>query len=129
MVNYRCRICNKQFSTRYGLTQHCNAKHSGRTAPSSQNIRHQQLQAPQYDANLWNTPITIPLEQTSTILAENPVSQNDEEMEDVISENNTNINVMDLIEPQYNLQSRIQNWNQMMLKRVTKRVMKSPKQH
>jgi hypothetical protein len=118
MANYRCRICKKQFSTKYGLTQHCNAKHSGRTAPSRQNISQQQQQqqqqqeAPQHDVNLWNTPITVPLKRTSAVLEENPVSQNDEEMVDVIpviSEDNTNINVVDVIEPRYNLRSRMQN--------------------
>ena len=32
MVKHRCGICNKEFSTASGLTQHANAKHNGRTS-------------------------------------------------------------------------------------------------
>src|SRR5438034_3181778 len=81
MVKYRCKFCKREFSTSYGLTQHCNAKHRGRTTPSNEIVRqvthHQQSQVlrPEHDANLWDTPITMALEPVSTIRVENPVSQ------------------------------------------------------
>ena len=128
MVKYRCKFCKREFSTSYGLTQHCNAKHRGRTTPSNEIVRqvthHQQSQVlrPEHDANLWNTPITMALEPVSTIRVENPVSQvlaetpasqvNSDEMEDmipIISDDNTNLDIASEIEPRYNLRSRIHN--------------------
>ena len=110
MVKYRCKICAREFSSAHGLTQHCNARHHGRTISENtgERTRRQPSQAipiPEYDANLWNTPIIM---QTSTNIVENPVSQLDsfDEMEDVIPEDNT---IVSEIESRYNLRSRVQN--------------------
>ena len=110
MPKYHCKICRREFSTSHGLTQHCNAKHRGRTTLSqtqtSQRIHHQRSQPiprPEHDDNLWNTPITMPMPLESTsIFVENPVSQADNvEMEDVISvisEDNTNLKIVSEVE-------------------------------
>lgn len=67
MVKYRCKICGREFSTSYGLTQHRNAKHRGRTTlQTSEILSNQRTQQPQvmavleHDTNLWNAPITMP---------------------------------------------------------------------
>ena len=59
MAKYRCKICKKDFSTPYGLTQHRNAKHRGSTtfrmSEIASNQRTQRLQvitAPEHDTNL-----------------------------------------------------------------------------
>jgi hypothetical protein len=119
MLKHRCKICRREFSTSHGLTQHCNAKHRGRTTLSHthetnrQRTHHQQsrpILRPEHDENLWGTPITM---STLPILAENPVSQVDSvEMEDVISvisDDNTNLDVVSEIESRYNLRNRMQN--------------------
>jgi len=110
MVKHRCKICAREFSSAHGLTQHCNARHHRRTTSENtgERTRRQPSQAipiPEYDANLWNTPIIM---QTSTNIVENPVSQLDsfDEMEDVIPEDNT---IVSEIESRYNLRSRVQN--------------------
>lgn len=61
MAKYRCGICNRTFSTTYGLTQHRNAKHRGRTnIPQTSEQQQRTTMAPYHDVNLWNTPITMP---------------------------------------------------------------------
>ena len=80
MVKHRCKICAREFSSAYGLIQHCNARHHERTTSENtgKRTRRQLSQAPiplpEYDANLWNTLIIM---QTSTNIVENPVSQLD----------------------------------------------------
>ena len=65
MVKHRCKICAREFSSAHGLTQHCNARHHGRTISENTGERtwRQPSQAPipllEYDANLWNTPIIM----------------------------------------------------------------------
>src|SRR5207247_917294 len=70
MVKYRCRICNREFSTASGLIQH---KHNGRTSLSQRSYTRPQRQKqrpkhiptrPEHDENLWNTPIIIPQPQS-----------------------------------------------------------------
>ena len=108
MIKHRCKICAREFSSAYGLTQHCNARHHGRTTSENtgERTRCQPSQAPiplmEYDANLWNIPIIM---QTFTNIIENPVSQLDstDKME---VEDNT---IVSEIESQYNLQSQVQN--------------------
>ena len=121
MAKYRCRICSREFSTNYGLTQHHNAKHRGRALPSNEIVRqvtrHQQSQVQrlEHDANLWNTPITMAFDSASIITAENPISQvNNDEMEDMVdtitlSGYNTNLEAVSDIEPRYNLRSQTQD--------------------
>jgi Plavaka transposase len=128
MVKFRCKICGKKFSTSYGLTQHRNAKHHGRTTLSqtseieSQRTRHRRpIEMPEHDANLWNALITMVVlepESASTILVENPLSEVDnDEIEDVIEDvvfEETPLNVTSDMtrnksEPRYNLRSQVHN--------------------
>ena len=108
MVKHRCNICAREFSSAYGLTQHCNAKHHGRTTSENtrERTRCQPSQAPipllEYDVNLWNTPIIM---QTSTNIIENPVSQLDS-IDEMEVEDNT---IVSEIESRYNLRSQVQN--------------------
>ena len=89
MVKFRCEICNREFSSSHGLTQHRNAKHCGRITHSqtseiaNQRNRRQRsdVTRPEHDANLWGAPITLSAsgpDPTSTILAEVPVPQEEE---------------------------------------------------
>ena len=108
MVKHRCKICAREFSSAHGLTQHCNARHHGRTTSENTGERTQRqpsqapIPLPEYDANLWNIPIIM---QTSTNIVENPISQLDstDEME---VEDNT---IVSEIESRYNLQSQVQS--------------------
>src|SRR5215471_11472362 len=121
MAKYRCRICSREFSTNYGLTQHHNAKYRGRALPFNnivrQVTRHQQSQVQklEHDANLWNIPITMAFDSASIITAENPILQvNNDEMEDMVdtitlSGYNTNLEAVSDIEPRYNLRSQTQD--------------------
>src|SRR5215471_1254824 len=98
MAKYRCKICKKDFSTPYGLTQHCNAKHHGSTtfrtseiASNQRTQRPQVITAPEHDTNLWNTPIIAPAAASSsqgtrqqTVLK--PESQVSDEMDDIVFE-------------------------------------------
>src|SRR3954452_9740906 len=66
MINYRCRICKKKFSTASGLTRHVNTMHQGRTTlsreteiNSQQSRRTYSVPRPEHDENLWNSPVTI----------------------------------------------------------------------
>lgn len=128
MVEYRCNICKRKFSTPGGLTQHSNAKHQRRTSlsepgqqrslQSHEPIRRRSLQSirPEYDEILWNTPITMPIPVTSQeksashddddvgmeeyggIFNETP-TQEDEELVDI---------AVDLeSKPRYNLRKRV----------------------
>ena len=104
MVKYCCNICAKEFSSAHGLTQHCNARYHGRTTSENtgERTRRQSSQAPiplpEYDANLWNTPIIM---QTSTNIVENPVSQLDSTNEMEVEDNT----IVSEIESRYNLLS------------------------
>ena len=108
MVKHRCNICAREFSSAHGLTQHCNARHHGRTTSENtgERTRRQPSQVPiplpEYDANLWNTPIIM---QTSTNIIENPVSQLDS-IDEMEVEDNT---IVSEIESRYNLRSQVQN--------------------
>ena len=121
MVRYICGICNREFSSPSGLTQHSNAKHCERITLSQPNEftqRSQQFQQlprtgrmsrPEHDETLWNMPITMVAASSSNTtskpnlptLAEN-AQVSDDEMEDIIFEDEEN-------EPHYNLRSRMQN--------------------
>ena len=98
MAKYRCKICKKDFSTPYGLTQHRNAKHRGSTtfrtskiASNQRTQRPQVITAPEHDTNLWNTPIIAPAAASSsqgtrqqTVLE--PESQVSDEMDNIVFE-------------------------------------------
>src|ERR1044071_8888739 len=101
MVKHRCNICAREFSSAHGLTQHCNARHHGRTTSENTRERTQRqpsqipIPLPEYDTNLWNTPIIM----------QNPVSQLDS-IDEMEVEDNT---IVSEIELQYNLRSQVQN--------------------
>lgn len=117
MVEFQCKICNRQFSTSSGYTQHVNTKHHGRTSlsrPNELTQRSQQfrqstrISKPEHDEELWSMPITMTAASPDT--SEPTLQVDDYRMEDIIIEavedENENLNE---IEPRYNLRSRIQD--------------------
>src|ERR1044071_9956260 len=101
MVKHRCNICAREFSSAHGLIQHCNARHHGRTTSENTEKRTWRqpsqvpIPLPEYDANLWNTPIIM----------QNPVSQLDSIDEMEVKDNT----IVSEIESRYNLRSQVQN--------------------
>ena len=111
-MSFRCRICQRQFSTRSGLTRHANAVHYGRTTLSHANeaneSRSQLLAAnpkPEHDESLWNAPITV------STLTNNPTPDDDikmeESSEDVQAQKVESI-TEDVLQHRYSLRSHIE---------------------
>ena len=102
MVKYHCKICAREFSSTHELTQHCNARHHGRTTSENTGERTQRQPSQalipllEYDANLWNTLIIM---QTFTNIVENPVSQLDSINKMEVKDNT----IVSKIESRYNL--------------------------
>ena len=128
MVKYRCGICNREFSTAGGLTQHANAKHNGRTSLSRRSYTRPQRQEqrpehvptrPEHDENLWNRSIVVPRPQSPITLPtsptlENPLIEDDPFVEDDTPVEDDNV-IEDVMpedinesepEPRYNLRSQ-----------------------
>src|SRR4051812_46816463 len=59
-----CEICQRQFISDYGLTQHLKSKHYKMTyqliEPNTRASQQQTPTAPKYDRNLWSMPIFRP---------------------------------------------------------------------
>src|SRR5271169_4779361 len=120
MVRYHCEICNKDFATPGGLTQHANAKHHGRITLSQPNesVLQRSLQQlskavtrPEYDELLWNMPITITSPSTSEESEINEIPVNLEainlDLEDI--QGATLDDALDAIEGKY-IPERVAKW-------------------
>jgi len=108
MVRYHCEICNRDFATPGGLTQHANAKHHGRITLSQPNesVLQRSLQQlskavtrPEHDELLWNMPITITSPSTSQERQDNI-----DEMMDIVTLPQENEDLVDIA--RYNLRKR-----------------------
>ena len=106
---YQCRICKRTFLNFSGLTQHANAAYFGRTSLSRPTQGTQAIQRSDHDANLWSTPITMPVRASQ----DNIVEMEDVRFEhspqnegnDITPEND----IVDESESRYNLRNRVQD--------------------
>jgi hypothetical protein len=103
---FRCRICQRNFSTVSGLTRHANAVHQRRTTLSQ--VGEPRLQQPEHDENLWNAPITLPTlmnDQNDPVPDHDAVEISEDEPRSDGQENESIAAVIP--QPRYNLRSQV----------------------